>query len=119
MKDFAASVPTPSSTAVAPIRLVVADDHPVVRFGVKNMLMHDPAFDVVGDADDGDSAITQALEHEPDILLLDLLMPRLPGLEAMGIRMLQNECEVVRRGDQSIYLAGIDDAPRAPPDDTV
>ena len=34
----------------------------------------------------------------------------LPGLEAMGIRMLQNECEVIRRGDQSIYLAGIDDA---------
>jgi predicted MPP superfamily phosphohydrolase len=34
----------------------------------------------------------------------------LPGLEAMGIRMLQNECEIIRRGDQSIYLAGIDDA---------
>jgi predicted MPP superfamily phosphohydrolase len=34
----------------------------------------------------------------------------LPGLEAMGIRMLQNECEVIKRGDQSIYLAGIDDA---------
>jgi predicted MPP superfamily phosphohydrolase len=34
----------------------------------------------------------------------------LPGLEAMGIRMLQNECEVIKRGDQAIYLAGIDDA---------
>jgi len=65
------------------IRIVVADDHPVVRFGVKNMLMNEPGFDVVGEAEDGDVAIQQALELEPDILLLDLQMPRLPGLEAM------------------------------------
>ena len=65
------------------IRIVVADDHPVVRFGVKNMLEREPGFEVVGEAEDGDDAITQTLELEPDILLLDLLMPRLPGLEAM------------------------------------
>ena len=70
-------------TAVANIRIVVADDHPVVRFGVKNMLMNEPGFEVVGEAEDGDDAITQTLELEPDILLLDLAMPRLPGLEAM------------------------------------
>src|SRR3984885_13219274 len=69
--------------AVAPIRIVVADDHPVVRFGVKNMLMADTGFEVVGEAEDGDTAITQTIELEPDILLLDLHMPRLPGLEAM------------------------------------
>jgi DNA-binding NarL/FixJ family response regulator len=68
---------------VPAIRIVVADDHPVVRFGVKNMLMSDVGYDVVGEAEDGDDAITQTLELEPDILLLDLLMPRLPGLEAM------------------------------------
>lgn len=65
------------------LRIVVADDHPVVRFGVKNMLMNEPGFDVVGEANDGDEAITQTLELEPDILLLDLAMPKLPGLEAM------------------------------------
>jgi DNA-binding NarL/FixJ family response regulator len=65
------------------IRIVVADDHPVVRFGVKNMLTSEPGFDVVGEANDGDEAITQTLELEPDILLLDLAMPKLPGLEAM------------------------------------
>jgi len=65
------------------IRLVVADDHPVVRIGVRNMLMNEAGFDVAGEAGDGDEAITQTLEHEPDILLLDLLMPKLPGLEAM------------------------------------
>ncbi len=65
------------------IRIVVADDHPVVRFGVKNMLMNDPNFEVVGEAEDGDQAVTETLELEPDILLLDLAMPKLPGLEAM------------------------------------
>lgn len=69
--------------AVAPIRIVVADDHPVVRFGVKNMLEDEPGFEVVGEAEDGDTAITQTIELEPDILLLDLQMPRLPGLEAL------------------------------------
>jgi len=70
-------------TQAPTIRIVVADDHPVVRFGVKNMLMNEEGFDVVGEAEDGDIAIQQALELEPDILLLDLQMPRLPGLEAM------------------------------------
>lgn len=65
------------------IRIVVADDHPVVRFGVKNMLANEPGFEVVGEANDGDEAITEVLELEPDILLLDLAMPKLPGLEAM------------------------------------
>jgi two-component system nitrate/nitrite response regulator NarL len=76
----------PTQTVVhsgQPVRLVVADDHPVVRFGVKNMLMSEPGFEVVAEAEDGDVAIQQTLEHEPDVLLLDLQMPRLPGLEAM------------------------------------
>ena len=66
-----------------PIRIVLADDHPVVRIGVRNMLSPQEGFEVVGDADDGDQAITQTLELQPDILLLDVQMPRLPGLEAM------------------------------------
>jgi DNA-binding NarL/FixJ family response regulator len=66
-----------------PIRIVIADDHPVVCIGVRNMLSETGEFDVVGDASDGDEAITQTLELGPDILLLDVQMPRLPGLEAM------------------------------------
>ena len=65
------------------IRIVLADDHPVVRIGVRNMLSKNDGFDVVGDAADGDEAITQTLELQPDVLLLDVAMPRLPGLEAM------------------------------------
>src|ERR1700757_819212 len=71
----------PQSTAV--IRILPADDPPVVRIGVRNMLQSDEAFMVVGEAGDGDEAITHTLELLPDILLLDLSMPRLPGLEAM------------------------------------
>jgi DNA-binding NarL/FixJ family response regulator len=71
---------SPSSRA---IRILLADDHPVVRIGVRNMLQGDPALEVVGEATDGDDAITQTLELLPDILLLDVQMPRLPGLEAM------------------------------------
>jgi DNA-binding NarL/FixJ family response regulator len=64
------------------IRIVIADDHPVVRIGVRNMLQ-DRGMEVVGDCGDGDEAITQTLDLLPDILLLDLAMPRLPGLQAM------------------------------------
>ena len=66
-----------------PIRVVIADDHPVVRIGVTNMLTEEDGFQVVGEAADGNEAITQTLELTPDILLLDLQMPHLPGLEAM------------------------------------
>src|SRR5579875_503947 len=69
--------------ASTPIRIVLADDHPVVRIGVRNMLAGDEHVEVVGEAGDGDEAITQTLDLLPDVLLLDLAMPRLPGLEAM------------------------------------
>jgi len=65
------------------IRVLVADDHPVVRIGVANMLSEKDGFEVVGDASDGDEAVTQTLDLQPDILLLDVQMPRLPGLEAL------------------------------------
>ncbi len=74
---------SPAKSAQPAVRIVVADDHPVVRFGVRNILMSEEGFDVVAEAEDGEEAITQTLEHEPDVLLLDLQMPRLPGLEAM------------------------------------
>jgi DNA-binding NarL/FixJ family response regulator len=82
-KKFSQKQSAPAAPALPTIRIVVADDHPVVRFGVRNMLLNEPGFEVVGEAEDGDDAITQTIESEPDILLLDLLMPRLPGLEAM------------------------------------
>ena len=78
-----AATPKNSSDRLHQIRIVIADDHPVVRIGVRNMLQSDSGLDVIGEASDGDEAITGTLELLPDILLLDLQMPRLPGLEAM------------------------------------
>ncbi|MGC2619611.1 MAG: response regulator transcription factor [Acidobacteriaceae bacterium] len=76
--------PTQSRSGKSPaIRILLADDHPVVRIGVRNMLQADQSFEVVGEVGDGDEAITETLDLLPDILLLDLYMPRLPGLEAM------------------------------------
>jgi len=70
------------NSQMKPLRIVLADDHPVVLIGVRNMLSQE-GVEIVGEANDGDEAITLTLELEPDILLLDLAMPRLPGLEAM------------------------------------
>jgi DNA-binding NarL/FixJ family response regulator len=74
--------PVTVPAATKPLRIVLADDHPVIMIGVRNMLAHEN-LEIVGEAADGDEAITLTLELEPDILLLDLQMPRLPGLEAM------------------------------------
>jgi DNA-binding NarL/FixJ family response regulator len=64
------------------IRILIADDHPVVRLGVRNLLDGDQ-FTVVGEADDGERTVELARQLQPDILLLDLAMPRLPGLEVL------------------------------------
>jgi two-component system nitrate/nitrite response regulator NarL len=73
----------PAKTASPAIRILLADDHPVIRIGVRNMLQSEEGLEVVGECSDGDEAITQTLELLPDILLLDVYMPRLPGIEAM------------------------------------
>jgi DNA-binding NarL/FixJ family response regulator len=61
------------------IRVLVAEDHPVVREGVIRALAHDSAIEVVGAADNGDMAMVLAHEREPDVMVLDLNMPGLGG----------------------------------------
>jgi len=65
------------------IRIVIADDHPIFRDGLRRLLEAEPDLKVVGEACDGAEAVKLARQFRPDILLLDLAMPRHPGLEAL------------------------------------
>ena len=73
----------PTNEGTKTIRILLADDHPVVRFGVRRMLQSHSEFIVVGEASDGKEAIREIRDMQPDILLLDLNMPNLPGLETL------------------------------------
>lgn len=64
------------------VRVVVADDHPIVRSGLSALLSTLDGFDVVGLAADGNQAIKECVLHNPDVLILDLQMPGLDGLSA-------------------------------------
>jgi NarL family two-component system response regulator LiaR len=66
-----------------PIRILVADDHPVVRDGLTAMLATQPDFQVVGEAANGDQVVQMVARLEVDIVLLDLEMPGMDGVEAL------------------------------------
>jgi two-component system response regulator NreC len=64
------------------IRVLLADDHAILRSGIRALLEDEPDLEVVGEAEDGHEVIRMAAELEPDIVLIDIAMPRLNGLEA-------------------------------------
>jgi len=70
------------------IRILVVDDHPIVRQGLKTLLEGHSGWEVIGEASDGAEALERARELNPDVMVLDVTMPRMNGLEA---------CRLLRR----------------------
>ena len=83
-------------TDTAPIRVLIVDDHAVVRMGLKMFFDHQPDIEVVGEAADGSEGVAMARRLEPDVVLMDLLMPNMDGVTAIGrIKAERPETEIV------------------------
>ena len=64
------------------ITVVVADDHPMVRAGLRAVLSNMPDIELIAEADTGEQAVAVVAEHDPDLVVMDLHMPGMGGLEA-------------------------------------
>jgi DNA-binding NarL/FixJ family response regulator len=93
-----------------PIRILVVDDHPIMRVGVAAMLAKCSDMKVVGFAGSGEDALHQYTKHKPDIVLLDLRLPGIGGVETLdGIRARQRDARIIiltmYEGDEDIHRA--------------
>jgi len=88
-KDEAARKTPPELTSMAPvpgvkIRILLADDQKIIREGLKSILKYEDDLEVVAEADDGQLAMEMVERHKPDIVLMDVSMPVIDGVEAAG-----------------------------------
>lgn len=67
------------------IRLLIADDHALVRSGLRSMLKREPGFEIIGEAENGQEAVELCRSLRPDLVLMDMRMPKMDGLEATRI----------------------------------
>src|SRR5262249_39933355 len=70
-----------TATLPAPLRVMMIDDHEIVRSGLKHILADDPEFAVIGEADDGPSGLAMVEALQPDVVLLDVRLPSLSGAD--------------------------------------
>jgi DNA-binding NarL/FixJ family response regulator len=85
------------------LRVLIADDHGIVRAGVKLLLDRQPDIEVVAEAEDGVEAVEKVIEHRPDVAVLDVSMPRMTGLQAT------HEIKQQAPGTQILILSMHDD----------
>ena len=77
------------------IRILLVDDHPIVRQGLKTLLEGHSGWEVIGEASDGAEAVEKAKDLNPDVMVLDVTMPRMNGLEA---------CRLLRRQSPALEI---------------
>jgi NarL family two-component system response regulator LiaR len=92
------------------IRLLIVDDHKVVRQGLRFLLQHEPDIEIVGEAADGEQAVALVKQHVPAVVLLDLLMPKMDGLTALrAIKEISPSTQVIiltsHQGDDELFDA--------------
>lgn len=99
------------------IKILIADDHPVVREGLFAMLSREVDFEVVGEAKDGVEAVNKTKEMRPDVVLMDLRMPEMDGVEAMRqIKSIMPEVKFIiltTYSDDEYIFSGIEAGARA------
>jgi DNA-binding NarL/FixJ family response regulator len=69
-------------SVAAPVRVLIADDHPLIRSGLARLVSAEPDLELVGTAEDGARAVELAEQEQPDVVLMDLSMPELDGITA-------------------------------------
>lgn len=82
------------------VRVLIVDDHELVRKGIRALLIETPGFEVVGEARNGEEAVSLAKEVQPDVILMDLLMPVMDGIEAT------RQITTLRPGTAVLVLTG-------------
>ncbi|HZN11580.1 MAG TPA: response regulator transcription factor [Blastocatellia bacterium] len=101
-----------AETRPAEIRIVIADDHPVFRKGLRQIIETDPRLKVVGEAEDGEAALERLRETRPEVVILDVGMPDKDGLEvARAIRAQRLQVEIIfltMYRDEHLFNAALD-----------
>jgi DNA-binding NarL/FixJ family response regulator len=119
------NAPGPHSRSSAPLSVLIADDHPVVREGLRGMLAADPAIRVVAEASSGAEAVVMARRHRPDVVLMDLRMPdgdgvqatagilaALPGTRVVVLTTYETDSDIVRAVEAGATGYLLKDTPR-------
>src|SRR5689334_16900995 len=78
------------------IKILLVDDHALIRQGVRNYLELEPDFVVVGEADNGKDAIHAAKQYQPDVMLVDMIMPGMNGVEVIkGVKQVSPTSQII------------------------